>query len=393
MSVRADSFRAFSGRLGVGAVVCLLASALGNEPIAGQSLLVVDLAEDGGDTTTVIAGDYRVQVINRLPSGEYVVNVQHGYEAIPPIETPDVTAMGGTCEEVEKSIDEFEAATSEGDIPAISRRAATVIGAHRNDAGCASMIVKAQAYIDTTSVTYPTIYEVGAGEYVDVTVSRRSGEAKSWTRRFTTGARGRWNLSYGYAFPVLVGVGGGDLTGEAQRIRLEGDSGSYIVTETPSQPRIDMAPSVFMSFLPTQVGNWHLNLLSGGFSLDLKTPQAFFGPSVTYASNLVLTLGIGVREEQVPQYEEGDTVTESLTDDQLHGDEFRVRPFFAVTYRFEGNPFSGSTEEETEDTEADTAEQPAEEQEPADDTESDEDEGEETTPDDEDSDTDPDEDQ
>jgi hypothetical protein len=124
-----------------------------------------------------------------------------------------------------------------------------------------------------------------------------------------------------------------------------------------------MAPSVFMSFLPAEVGNWHFNLLTGGLSLDLKTPQAFLGSSITYASNLVVTLGIAVREERVPQYEVGDSVSESLNDDQLYTDDFRLRPFFAVTYRFESNPFSTGTDEGEEESEAEERpqEQPSEE--------------------------------
>lgn len=333
--------------------------------VAAQSPLVMDLAEEAGDTMNISAGDYRVRIVNRVPKYDYIVTVQRGYEAIPEIDTPVMQGMGSACGGADEIRNELITVDDEAEVPGLRRRAAAAIAAHSDETGCAGPLNRLAAISDTTTQTFETVYKLSRGEYIDVTVARREGGSKSWTRRYTTGARGRWNLSYGYAFPVLVGIGGGDLMGEGRRIRLDGDSTGFVVEETPSQPRVDMAPSVFMSFLPTAVGNWHFNLLTGGLSLDLKTPQAFLGSSVTYASNLLVTLGIGVREERVAQYEVGDSVPASLTDDQLYHDDFRLRPFFAVTYRFASNPFSGSTDtaEETP-AEEEEVEEPEDQEEP-----------------------------
>lgn len=348
-------------RIGLTAIVLTAAFA---SPVRSQSNLTINLAEDAADTVQVSPGDYRIRIVHRVPRYDYSVTVQHGFEAIPKIPTPSLQGLTADCADARAVMGELRSATDEGDVPGLLGRAARALADTAGGPTCSAVRDTVQMLVDTTSITYETVYSLSRGEYIDVVVSRAEDGGKSWRRRYTTGARGSWELSYGFAFPYLGKIGGAELTSAARRIRLDGDSGSFVVEETPSQPRMDITPSVMISYLPVSVGWFHVGPI-GGFSIDLTHPNAFLGVGFTFWSNFLVSVGIGVREERVAQYEVDDTVAENLNDDQLYVDDVRVRPFFGVTYRFDGNPLASSDEAE-EEAEAEPRERPRGEGEPED---------------------------
>jgi hypothetical protein len=172
----------------------------------------------------------------------------------------------------------------------------------------------------------------------------RLGTGTLWTKRFSTPARGEWQTTYGFAFPVTTWeFGSTPYVAEAA-----GDS-TYVITEGANRHWLDFAPTIFFQWLPSSA--LRSDVVRGptvGLGFDLQAPALFGGYGWTYNQNISLNVGVALHQQRVllGRYEAGDTIRENLTPDQLHESLYRIAPFLAVSIRALSNPFARASEPE-----------------------------------------------
>jgi hypothetical protein len=357
--------------------VALLAATMADltpNPAHGQAApaqpgtLVVDLALDKEvDTAHVVPGRYVVVIKNRAPKYSYTVSVSVGTEAIAPLQ--DVLSkkggllqMSSLCSAtgaVDKAVTALQDAEEEKAVPDRVFALESEMAKGELTDGCPSdpkfrgLVRAATTLIDSTRLVYPdsrdpTVYDVAAGQYVRVSVTRQSGKPGSgptWTKTFTTGAPGEWRATFGFAFPVLSGIADDGLFGD-QRSYFAKDigDGKFLVAPERTPRRFAIVPTVMFSYKPAHdeprwLGGW-----TAGVGTDLENPVVLAGYGRTYFSNLHFSIGALMRQEDrlLGKYRSGDTLTSALSTEQLHDKDWRLRPYFSVTFRFADNPFGSS---------------------------------------------------
>ena len=323
---------------------------------SAQQTLTFDLASAAEhDTATLLPGRYQVSVISLAPKYDYTIAVSHGIEPIAAI--PFAAAQGvAQCPNVIAATKALNDATKETEVPDLVKRVNDAIA---QDAACTDT-ASARTTVRSTRRDLSDVYTLSAGEYIVVDVARiESGKAtKRWTRRYTTGPRGEWRVTYGYAFPAMIRISGGHFNSDGQTYfaKQVGDTGSrYVVTAARRTQGFDAVPTIMFSYAPSDERDWTWNKVAAGLGTDfLTTPSMFVGTGVTYASNLTLSIGVSARREPVlrGQYTVGDTVRSNLTPDQLQENAFRLRPYFSATIRFDKNPFKKDTQSGSADQKA-----------------------------------------
>jgi len=330
--------------------------------IDAQETRTFDLRDAAAsDTVTVKPGRYQFSVTSLVPKHGYVVAISQGVEEIGPIHflAPGAGAPlpRPSCQGLIKATSALGAATEEPEIAGLIQQVEAAIESLPNPSECQPQIDEAARVKAKTKRIDKDVYNLAAGDYVIVDVSRiEGGIAKPrWKRRYTTGAVGAWRVTYGYAFPALWRFSGGDthLIREGRQFfaRQVGDTGSvYVIDQQRRTRQFDAVPTVMFSFAPQHEGRFTRSWV-GGLAADITKPVVFFGPSITYRSNLQLAGGAAFREEKVPiaRYSIGDTVRTNLTTEQLQQDEFRLRPFVSITLRFDKNPFKKEAAEPAAD--------------------------------------------
>lgn len=102
-------------------------------------------------------------------------------------------------------------------------------------------------------------------------------------------------------------------------------------------------PVVFFHWISSKQkrGDWSFSP-TAGLGVTDDRPAVFAGAGITYNQNLSLMLGVGGAGRRVlnGKYTEGQQLSESLTDDQLHERVFRPSPMVALAFRFGANPFA-----------------------------------------------------
>ena len=314
------------------------------------------------DTVRVLPGQYQVRITNFVPQYRYLIAVSRGVESIPPIST--AFAQGAVdCPELTKAVKALDALESEDRVESAVRTLQQALSQESSKPECVELVTDARNLLAKTDRTLDDVYTLNAGEFIIVDVARFGDDGKAtqrWVRRITTGPIGEWRWTYGYVFPLAVRLSRARPVREGQRYFAKqiGDTGSlYTITEERRSRHFDAVPSAMFVFAPSDDSGLRWDRLTAGLAVDLTKPMVFVGTGVTYNSNLQLSVGASFRQEQVllGKYSPGDTVKSNLSTEQLHEDAFRLRPFIAVTLRFDRNPFKKEAEAEKTDKTAEKA--------------------------------------
>jgi hypothetical protein len=329
----------------------------------------LDLA--GGDTTlqdSALAGqELCFELLNSLPDAEYEREIRKEIEVIPPLPLPDskvkttqemaaksVSLFQCNVQDVKDAISALSEAKQEKDIP---KHRATLQRLRQTQTlpNCVRAINSALGTIGPRSV--PNVPSLDRGERLTVTVTRKKDDQsnpprwgeKTWKFVFTTGPRGEWNASYGFAFLPER---------NEEFFAKEQDDGTFVVTRQSESSDLDVEPAVFFTWTSAkrQGKAWTWGP-TAGLGFDLSEPTVFAGYSWTYNRNITFIAGAGVhqRSRLDGTFEEGQVLEQTLTPDQLEDDEgFGVSGFVGVTLRFGKNPFKGGGDDSKDKGNGDT---------------------------------------
>lgn len=322
-------------------------------PHAAVAQYTIDLASQSSTTPSTIAVDagksFEVRIINRLPySGSYVLTVAHRVKSISAFSSTGFTLNTAkkvdttgnskkiavaaapdtsSCQALRTAIENVEKATEESTIAQLLPKLRSVMELHH----CSVIEAEAQATIDATT-QYVDSSTLQKGEELVVTIT--SGK-KTWSTVYTTGDRGVWSVTYGFAIPWF-------LWNKDSLYVTRTVLGKNVVTASSGQDNAQVLPAIFVSWIPysSELSDWSFGFGSG-LSFDKSKPVLQLGLSITYNQNINILVGALGEFTKVllPQYHSGDTLGESLTTDQLHQDVFKVAPAIGISYRFDSNPF------------------------------------------------------
>lgn len=175
------------------------------------------------------------------------------------------------------------------------------------------------------------------GQTLTLTISTQipGGTTRQWRRAYSTGPRGHWRPVYSFSFI-------GRAINERKYFARQSES-EFIVTRERNRDWADFVPSVFFTWTPTDADLGKMNWMwSGGLGFDMRAPVVMIGRSGRYNENIMLSLGVALHGQQVllGRYNEGDTLSENLTETQLHSPSYRPNPYLSIGFRFGANPFS-----------------------------------------------------
>lgn len=304
---------------------------------ASAETYTIDLAQGDGERS-VSPGPIDLKIIHRMPGKAYSVKSKVE-RVIPAFPNPSQAAASITklvfppnCQSLRSDTEsKLFAATDENGIV----KAIAAIHTHTDYASCRSVI---DAYIAELTTFSETDLHLDQGEQLTVTIARENGETpKVWTHVYTTGAKGRWILHYGFAFLPNED----DLFFATEG---EGENEFLIVPEIDRKDA-DFEPTVQWSYIPRKHEDkpW-MPKFTAGFGADLEDILVFAGASWPIADHVAVFAGLAGHEQQRLKgiYKDDGTemVMERLTADQLHDDTFGVNVIFGVSFSI--NPFKKS---------------------------------------------------
>ena len=307
---------------------------------------VIDLAKQsstGTETTVSVepGKEFSVEILNRLPySTEYGLSIVTRVRAIPTLSAAILSMGAGQkpeggstpraevmCAPLNQAIDNAKNATDEQSLAA----AIAVLKPLRDPIKCQALTQQADALLELTKKSVPNL-RLLRGEELVVTVTR---DAKKWVTILTTGDRGTWNVTYGFALPWFV-------LNKDSLYETRSVGGKNIITPVSAQNSIQVIPALFISWIPYAdlLSDWSIGLGSA-LGFDKTKPVLALGVSITYNQNLnILVSALG---EFMPVlrtgYHSGDSLGETLTADQLHEQIFKIAPAIGISFRFDSNPF------------------------------------------------------
>lgn len=276
--------------------------------------VAIDLATQREGTTAVRALEIHgptviaVSLVNCSPSAVYDIAMQVDNLELPTITLapiPNGNAAGGLAA---LRLDRTSSDTA---------RAGSVFGAPGNTPPNASGTAEAsRSEMNASSIDFGTSGGplLRPGQRLVVVVrSFAGGTERTWTTHFTTPTRGTWRMSFGFAFPVML------MQDEEYTARR--DTGrSYVIRRSNARTPLRLIPTLLFHWLPRndELEAWSFSVV-GGLGLDLKSPAALLGGSITFNQNITMAIGAVVHTiaRLDGRYAEGDRVFEDLNASQL----------------------------------------------------------------------------
>jgi len=280
-----------------------------------------------------------IEVNNLVPKSKYNITINRVMLEIPVLENPSTQNVQNwnedPCSKLGKLVEDLWNTKTEKEVKEIREKLKEQIKVA--PLGC-SYLNDAKEVLNYTTQTR-TIGPLKRGEKIVVTVIRLDNDQK-WEYTYSTGTRGVWTTTYGFAFIP-------NSFSKEQRFYL--GSGNTI-TEENNQKKIDYAPGIFFNWIPAKYENTNFSVgFAGGLGVNFNVdPVVFLGGSVIYNKNISLNFGLVAHQQYFlkGRYKVGDTIAEDNFDEEtgLHQKLFRVNPFVSVSFRFGTNPFSREQE-------------------------------------------------
>jgi hypothetical protein len=328
-----------------GAFILLLAS-----PVVADYRHEFDLAKHplGEVTLPVAPGAISIVVTNRIPGHQYFYAVAREWVPIPLLTIPTEfaipfgAALDTNCAAVMEEYQKIGVPTDETNVPAKSKAIAGLMKSpafeNCSDAKVRKPIEDAALSLTSAEILGPI--SIGAGEQLRVTVQRIAPAGtveRMWSSVLTTGARGEWLTTYGLSF----------VRNDSQRFFMTpaSEQGKFVVTrERDIESReVTFVPSILFSWVPTRQRDRYVVVSpTAGFGATSNTFAALIGATATFNLNLGVTAGIAITNHQrlAGKYAEGQVVSESLNDSQLHRQAKIPTFFLSTTFRFGRSPFA-----------------------------------------------------
>lgn len=305
--------------------------------------VVIDLGRQPTDTPAKVparGGDVvTVMLTNRLPHQSYLLTVERRVIDVPqllwPIRDSGPTGAEADCSALLTQADSLQKAEDEtvvaDTVEALDR------ALERGDCKDPQALTKITSAIAMTLGPTPGAYALKGGEELDITVTRtRDGKTKKWRTIVSTGPRGRWLTSYGFA----------TVPSKDQKLFAKSEgNGKFLITPEQRPRDLKLIPSAFFTWLPSsrQLSNWSPGL-AAGLGVTQDSPAVFLGASLMHNWNLCVVAGLSVAQHARPngKYVMDQELSESLSSDQLNDRAHRATWMAALTYRFGSNPFANS---------------------------------------------------
>ncbi|MCP1300912.1 hypothetical protein NK356_17185 [Chryseobacterium sp. S0630] len=117
------------------------------------------------------------------------------------------------------------------------------------------------------------------------------------------------------------------------------DNGLQKVTEIHSNKTMELMPTVMFNFMDYQ--DTISYGFTGGLGINFEEIAVFAGLSLGIGQNIILTGGVGVHKQTLPNtnYFVGQTIDSSVTNDNLNESQYRINPFIGISFRLDKNPF------------------------------------------------------
>jgi hypothetical protein len=305
--------------------------------------VVIDLGRQATDTPAKVParpGDVvTIMLKNRIPDQRYLVTVERRVIDIPALQSPLAAPTGRTdgCQPLRVQAAQLSKPETDDETKVADLVEALERALERGDCKDPDALTAIGSAIAMTLGPAPGAYGLKGGEELDIVVTRtRSGKTKKWETIVSTGPRGKWLTTYGFA----------TIPNRDRKFFAKSDGNAkFLITPEEKPDDLKLVPSAFFIWLPTarQLSNWSPGL-SGGLGVKQDNPAVFLGASLTHNWNLSVVAGLAVAKQARlnGRYVPNQEISDGLSDDQLNDRVFRATWMAALTYRFGSNPFADS---------------------------------------------------
>jgi hypothetical protein len=357
-------------------------------PVVGQRIfrskkpiqLEVDLSYGANSKREIIVplGEYQIIIKNQLPKESYTVAVVKESMLPEPLELPSKTVPqtsqnqlkgGDPCEKIATLMKSINEATTEIQISSYAnqlklelvRMEASRVKYNKltqqekakidtdNTEPCEELTIeKANELLDALRTEVENIYELKVDQKITVTITKNDsdGVKTKWEVVYVTERKREAVITYGWLASSAKWPYEEEryfLATVLQETPVDPDSQpitqKYKVTKSNSSKEWYPAASVLFSYRPTAYKGASFRPVFG-IGTDASSINFLFGGQLLIANNYAVNSGFIFNNRKMlnGKYKEGDEVTETLSDDQLHEDKFVPSFFIGISLRFAENP-------------------------------------------------------
>jgi len=359
-----------------------IAFASGNKGTTIAGVLEIDLASGiGSDSGINIPGRYRVDIKNYAGKGNYSIAIDRGYIERDGLKRPDKSGLDSSSAEngdpdnkpedkiaallssecgdiskellaplssardtLKKAIDpsgfgelkEKGTAIEAKVVAAILDWENTLINFKKNSATCYPVFIKQQAFkvlknevrIIKSNTLETKYFNLHQGEIVTVTIKRKFDDY-TWVYKYNSGSRGKWLTTTGF---LIIP------NNDKEYFSKENANGTFNITRKKNQDDYDPALGIFYTWISGKQMH-HLNYRFGptaGLGIDTNDFVVFAGATMFINDNVSFTLGPIVHKQKrlEGEFKLNQDIKESLSNDALTEDVYKLNYFAAVTFRF-----------------------------------------------------------
>lgn len=206
------------------------------------------------------------------------------------------------------------------------------------------------ALIDKTTYTQPFLFNLKNNQTITVTVTRKfqtkekKDTSATWTQTFKTPEKSPWLTHFGFTYQP-------NIISKYNQFYSKADTSNanrFTITKLNGhQTRFwqNISPTIMFSYPIRQKDSANYWAFSAIAATNFSTFSAGAGFSRVIGVNVALGTGIMFTQKYVlnGQYKEGDIIKTNLTYDQLHEKKWGPEIYFTIAFRFDKNPFSGSS--------------------------------------------------
>lgn len=314
---------------------------------------VFDLSTSAGDTLAYTAdkkGNYKIELLNKLPAFSYSVRITREKRKISSISLP--SEIGSTdeasflfvvgdsdCINLKNMADGLFGINDETALVPDKRRLELEIIRLNDSKKCQAEISYSKKLLSYTA-NLDTV-EVKPDEDIYVHVSRviDAATTKEWTFKIEGPSRGSWGIMYGYAFAT-------NIFHENDSHYLEQYQDSlFQIAGGSNNDLLDYIPTIYFVFTPSKKNCQFLKCsFVGGLGIESESPTVSLGFNAFLNHNISLSVGAVIHKKRklLGRYSQGQILDELLTDDQLFEEVYRPNLYFSVQFRLDRNPFSNN---------------------------------------------------
>jgi hypothetical protein len=260
-----------------------------------------------------------------------------------PFPEPEAAGAKNNCTDAHQKASKLGELTKETDVGVA---VATIRGLLAGVTCPALIAAQIDWYLMATTMQLGS-WNLHEGEELIIEIARLDDKDKKptkvWTTVLSTGPRGRWVTTYGFAFAP---------SDDDAYFSKEAGQGKYRITRETNRSIAKFLPGVFFTWLPAKRELKDLSFNVGaGLGFDATNPVVYLGPSLSWNQNIAVVAGVVVRRVNRlhGRYTEDQEIAENLNPEQLVQGTYRPSAFVALTFRFGSNPFSSKPKDDKKD--------------------------------------------